>query len=529
MYTGIIIVSRNKGEGQDGEDLILHEWQAECLNTWERRGYRGIVNAVTGSGKTTFALTAISHIEEKINKPLRVKIVVPQTFLVAQWKDEIRSHLIAAPSEIGVYSGKRKDFGRRFMIYVVNSARYSLAGHILADIDSGFAVLLIADECHHYGSAENNRIFEFYKIIGDDAPYYTLGLSATPEIVNYKAILGPIGPEIYYYDLVRALKDRIISRFILFSIRLGFTHGEGEEYLRLSDDLSKSLAKLKSANPELRGLDSGVFFAHLQKMAKSDDEMSGLARTALILMIKRRALCHLAAERPSCVISIVKMLPEYCRIILFCERIETVELIYSSLSGAFPDQTGVYHSKMTDSEKQDMLNRFSRGTFRMLICCKALDEGLNIPSIDAGIIVSSSSSARQRVQRIGRMLRHSKEIKRIYYLYIGESNEDGELVLGLRTLTNAVPTITLRYRGGLFVHTEYKRLRDAVLGFVSARRDEPVLVEAMRGNLDKALLRGDFLVHEQTCRDNIQASRSVAERNYWVSVLYLILARQGRL
>lgn len=47
------------------------------------------------------------------------------------------------------------------MIYVINSARYTLSRHILRDINMGYAVLLIADECHHYASAENRKIFEF--------------------------------------------------------------------------------------------------------------------------------------------------------------------------------------------------------------------------------------------------------------------------------------------------------------------------------------------------------------------------------
>ena len=509
--------------------MILHEWQAECLDIWARNGFRGIVNAVTGSGKTVLALTAVSRLEMQADIPLRVKIVVPQTFLAAQWEDEIKRFMIATDADIGVYCGRRKDIGRKYMVYVVNSARYSLARHILSDIGSGFAVLLIADECHHYGSAENNRIFDFYKAIDINAPYYTLGLSATPEIVNFKAISGPIGPEIYSYDLARALKDRIISRFILFSIRLNFTADEKEEYSQLSDDLSKNLVKLKNIHPELNGLPSNLFFAHMQTVAKSDDEAAGIARTALMLMLKRRTLCHMADERPQCALSIVKMLPIQSRIILFCERIEAAELLNNYLSGAFPGQTGIYHSKMTDNERQDVLNMFSHGIHRILVCCKALDEGLNIPSIDAGIIVSTSSSARQRVQRLGRMLRRSKEIKRIYYLYIGESNEDSELVFGLRTMANTVPMITLRYRAGSFVHSEYERLRESVFKFISRRRNDCKLMEAVNKNLDLALLRGDLLLHEQTCRENIQAGRTVAERNYWVCVLYMILARQGKL
>ena len=506
--------------------MQLHEWQKECLSMWASNSYRGIVNAVTGSGKTVLALTATQHLEMIADRELRIKIVVPQNFLAAQWKDEIKRQLGAKTTDIGIYGGKRKDLGRKYMIYIINSARYCLARHILSDIKNGHSVMLIADECHHYGSAENNRIFDFYKIMDKNAPYYALGLSATPEIVNYKAITVPLGREIYCYDLGRALRDRIISRFILYSINLEFTENEHAEYESLSFSLSKCLGLLYDAYPELKSMPSGVFFAYLQKLTQQGCEE---AQAALTLMYRRRALCHMAAERPVCAVSVVKALPEHTRVILFCERIQAAEQLYSSLLEHFPNQVGLYHSKMADNTRQDMLERYKHGVMRLLICCKALDEGLNIPSTDAGIIVSSTMSARQRVQRLGRMLRHSKEIKRIYYLYIGGSSEDSELVIGLRTLENNIPFIALRYSNGSFIHNEYERLRRNVLEHVSNHRYDQKMLEALDQNIDRALLRGDFLLSETACRENLQMARTKTERNYWASVLYIIHARLGKL
>ena len=127
------------------------------------------------------------------------------------------------------------------------------------------------------------------------------------------------------------------------------------------------------------------------------------------------------------------------------------------------------------------------------------------------------------------MLRRSGDVKKIYYLYIGDSNEDSELVYGLRTLSNAVPIITLRYLSGAFVHTQYEKLRGVVLDFVLQRKDDPRLLEVFNANLDRALLRGDFLMQEAACKECMQKSQSVTERNYWVCVLYAIHARTGRL
>ena len=246
-------------------------------------------------------------------------------------------------------------------------------------------------------------------------------------------------------------------------------------------------------------------------------------------MYNRRALCHTAAQRPNCAVSVVEALPARLKIILFCERINSAEMLRSILALKYPDQVGIYHSKMSGAARKSILEQYKHGAVRILITCRALDEGLNIPSTDAGIIVSTSLSARQRVQRMGRMLRHSKEIKRIYYLYIGESSEDHELMLGLKPLGHSVPLIALRYHEGDFVHTDYEALRVKTLEFVSCRRHDPGLMDAMNRYIDRALLRGDFLYSEQACRDFISESRNTAERNYWTTVLYIILARMKKL
>ena len=44
----------------------LYGWQEECLKRWFDHNNRGIVQAVTGSGKTMLALTAMSRLERQL-------------------------------------------------------------------------------------------------------------------------------------------------------------------------------------------------------------------------------------------------------------------------------------------------------------------------------------------------------------------------------------------------------------------------------------------------------------------------------
>ncbi len=46
------------------------------------------------------------------------------------------------------------------------------------------------------------------------------------------------------------------------------------------------------------------------------------------------------------------------------------------------------------------------------VTCRALDEGFNVPEAQLGIIAASTATRRQRIQRLGRVLRPSKEKER---------------------------------------------------------------------------------------------------------------------
>jgi len=86
----------------------------------------------------------------------------------------------------------------------------------------------------------------------------------------------------------------------------------------------------------------------------------------------------------------------------------------------------IYHSKQSNSARYQSLRLFRDGYYGVLIACRALDEGLDIPNIECAIIVSSSATKRQRIQRIGRSLRMYKDKgrSRIYTLYSSSHERD---------------------------------------------------------------------------------------------------------
>jgi superfamily II DNA or RNA helicase len=85
-----------------------------------------------------------------------------------------------------------------------------------------------------------------------------------------------------------------------------------------------------------------------------------------------------------------------------------------------------YHTKLSKLERYDNLSKFKDGIADVLISCKSLDEGFDVPDAESAIIVSSSASVRQRIQRMGRVLRKTKKNKnaRIYTLYSSDRERE---------------------------------------------------------------------------------------------------------
>ena len=74
-----------------------------------------------------------------------------------------------------------------------------------------------------------------------------------------------------------------------------------------------------------------------------------------------------------------------------------------------------------------MLERFREGKLRALVSARALNEGVDVPDAEIGIIVAGQRGEREHVQRVGRLLR-PREGKRalIYEMVIRDTAEVGQ-------------------------------------------------------------------------------------------------------
>src|SRR5918995_1191724 len=76
--------------GLRATDRELYRWQLDALVSWLRCGRRGVIEAVTGSGKTDVAIAAAA---DAVRRGRFVLVVVPSRVLMEQWHGRLTSAL----------------------------------------------------------------------------------------------------------------------------------------------------------------------------------------------------------------------------------------------------------------------------------------------------------------------------------------------------------------------------------------------------------------------------------------------------
>lgn len=362
------------------------EWQSVALNRWtERRA--GIVQVVTGGGKTVFAQLCLLDFFAK-HPDGHALIIVPTISLLDQWCLALQDELGVPPEQIGLLSGQEKPEGNEpIVIAVINSAR-----NFKSDFAQNRDVFLIVDECHRAGSPANAKALE-----GQFTA--TLGLSATPEREydqGFHTLIAPrLGPIIYEYTYRDASSDGVISPFSLVNVHIEMLPDELDKYTRISRSIAKAIRSGASSE------DIG------------DDRLKRLLQ-------QRAAISANATMRIPVAVRLVEA-HRGERAVVFHERIEAANTILRLLQQRGHRAT-IYHAAIGPDVRRDNLRLFRKGMFDVLVCCRALDEGINVPEASMAVIASSTASQRQRIQRLGRILRKAtgKDSANIYTLFSTE-------------------------------------------------------------------------------------------------------------
>jgi superfamily II DNA or RNA helicase len=356
--------------------LVLRDYQQNALDRWVKAGKRGCVVLPTGSGKTVIGVKAI----EIVNAASL--IIVPTIDLMDQWTSILSKYF--RDIMIGNLGGGADD------IQAITVSTYDSAYIRAAGLGNKFA-LVIFDELHHLGAPGYRSIAEQF------ASPFRLGLTATIEREDnlhkeFPKLVGGIVFEAYSRDLAR---NKHLASYEIERRQIDMTVEETEEYKKNFGTYQVCLMKL--------GIKMNLPNAFHRLIMMSG--RSGIARQAILA---RNKAMDIALNSKSKMEELKEILSQNkgIKTIIFTQH---NKLVYE-ISNRFLIPFITY--KSSKEERQDTLQGFRDGRYSALVTSKVLDEGVDVPDAELGIIVSGTGSSREFIQRLGRLLRPKPDSSR---------------------------------------------------------------------------------------------------------------------
>jgi superfamily II DNA or RNA helicase len=364
-------------------------YQRDALSGWLRAGARGVVVLPTGAGKTVVAMMAIEA------TAARTLVVVPTIELLRQWKTTLIERLGLPASDVGMIGGGC-DEPRPITVITYQSA--SSPSRALRDVG-----LLVCDEVHHLPAPTYRAI---PARVG--APCL-LGLTATAEPTDSGAadLARYAGPEVYRKLPSELSRESHIASYVERRLYLDLGPEERARY-----DLLMANYRHYMSSRSGRTAAGPAAFEDLIRRAAVDPE----ARQALRSHHEARQICFNADAKIALVGELMERHRED-RVIVFSEFNATVDRI----SRRFLVPSITYRTPAR--ERRLILERFRAGCYSKLATGRVLNEGVDVPDANVAIVVSGSSTTREYVQRLGRVLRPKPRQAMLYELITRRTSE----------------------------------------------------------------------------------------------------------
>ncbi len=356
--------------------LSLRDYQQKALDSWVKAGKKGCIVLPTGSGKTVIGVKAI----EIVNSASLV--IVPTIDLMDQWNSVLSKYFTNI--KIGNLGGGTDD------IQAITVSTYDSAYIRAANIGNKFA-FIIFDEVHHLGAPGYRSIAEQL------ASPFRLGLTATIEREDnmhkeFPRLVGGVVFEAQSSDLAKA---KHLASYEIERRQVNMWPEELEEYKRSFGIYQTSLLKL--------GLRMNLPIAFHKLIM-----MSGRSPIARQAILARNKAMDIALNSKSKLEELKQILSDNkgIKLIIFTQH---NKLVYE-ISDRFLIPC-ITH-KSSKIERQDTLQGFRDGRYTAIVTSKVLDEGVDVPDAELGIILSGTGSSREFIQRLGRLLRPKRDSNR---------------------------------------------------------------------------------------------------------------------
>ena len=374
--------------------LELRDWQAEALAVWSATS-RGVVEAVTGTGKTRLALAAVRLVVERGGVVL---VLVPTLGLLDQWVRELA--VVVPRAAIGRLGGGSSDDLERHRVLV---ATPQSAADLPIEPPFGTVGLLVADEAHRLGAPTwAGALKEAFPL--------RLALTATFEREDdgLVEVLEPyFGGVVHRYGYAEAARDGTIAPFDVTLVGVPLTPAEQQRHDELDGRVRRLTASLAASGAlprEPRALIAALaaIVADAQRSGR-DGAQSRVAREYLSVVRERRSVAAGASRKVDVVAALGPALSTH-RTLVFTDTVDQAEAVARRLRAAGAP-AATMHGELDTRARRSRLARFGRGELVVLAAPRVLDEGVDLPDADVAVALSAFRTRRHLVQRLGRVLR----------------------------------------------------------------------------------------------------------------------------
>ena len=397
----------------------FRRYQSAAIRSWLKAEGRGILSMATGTGKTITALGAIERIARVYEQApgLTAVVLVPDNSLVDMWEGELRAWGVKAicstrPAALArlreTLQAQRVHGGTSVAVWTAQSAANPKFWTTLQDFPN--PRLLVADECHAMGSAENQ------KLLTDDF-HYRLGLSATID-----RHLDPDGTQVlrdFFGDVLldigikEAIELGALCHYTYTPVLVALSPEEMNEYTQLSRDIGKRVGQSKGLSiSDLEDSAKMLLIERARLLWHAEGKVAGFRDALESLQNDERGFSLIYTAEGEAPLGSGRQAP------LVHEVASELGLEYRDFIGDTPLD-----------ERSVLLEQLGAGSIDGLVAMKCLDQGIDVPTARVAHFLASTKNPRQYIQRRGRILRQPKDGSpkhAVVFDYIAHPNSVGE-------------------------------------------------------------------------------------------------------
>ena len=367
--------------------------QKRALNAWAKNNFIGSVIAGTGFGKSRVIVLGVGYSLRKAPEE-KALVLTPTVQLQAQLEEEFRK------------------WGYDDIIDRVDIMCYQSA-HKLKNVHYH---IIACDEIHLGLSPVYRKVFE------NNSYERLLCVTATfPEENEYLEVLVNLARPVYTITLDECVAKGLVAPYEVYCIPVTLTDEELAAYKKANNLFVHAKYRLGQFDA----------FENASKILSGKMQGDKAAAAMFYKAIRdRKTVVQLAENKLTIAEEIVKK-HKGSKTLVFSGTNDFTDMMANTLKGL------AYHSGKSKKKREQILEEYKENKNKILCSTKALNQGFDVPDSEIGIVAGLDSKALPMIQRIGRLLRLSKDkVGKIYILYIKDSQEEKWLTSAIKQISN---------------------------------------------------------------------------------------------